>query len=243
MSTTRMLNRASLCLLGSLLLQGCDGTAQDQTMAASPATPSAISSVADFCDGASTSGSWLENADFCDDFSDGTDSRWETRGGLWEVINHEYVGTGVPDACATGASADETLIRDLRAENVEMRLEMRSQQRVDKGIILRSTGFGDQIALNFRADPFNDLVVQELAGCQFILFDSSTRIPHLVGQTIDVQIKLVGDHLMVWIDGQVVLDRNFPFRARPGAMGLVVIDEGVTAFDNVQVALLDEPPC
>ena len=64
-----------------------------------------------------------------------------------------------------------------------------------------------------------------------------------MGQTIDVHLKLVGDHLMVWIDGQLVLDRNFPFRARPGSMGLVVIDQGVTAFDNVQVALLDQGPC
>ena len=149
---------------------------------ASPAKPSAVSSAAGFCDGPAASGSWLENADFCDDFSDGTAARWETRGGSWEVVNNEYVGTGLPDACATGTSADETLIRDLRAENVEMRLEMRSEQRVDKGIILRSTGLGDQIALNFRADPFNDLVVQELAGCQFILFDSNTRIPHQWGR-------------------------------------------------------------
>ena len=243
MSTLRILNLGSWCLLGSLLLLGCDGAAQDPTLATSPATPSAISSAADFCDGASTSGSWIENADFRDDFSDGTDARWETRGGLWEVINNEYVGTGLPDACATGSSADETLIRDLRAQNVEMRLEMRSEKRVDKGIILRSTGFGDQIALNFRADPFNDLVVQELAGCEFILFDSNTRIPHQVGQTIDVRVKLVGDHLTVWIDDRLVLDRSFPFRARPGAVGLVVIDEGVTAFDNVQVALLGDAPC
>jgi len=243
MSTLRILNHAALCLVGSLLLLGCDGAEQDSTMAASPAKSSAISSAAGFCGGASTSGSWLENADFCDDFSDGTDTRWERLGGSWEVVDNEYVGTGLPDACATGSSADETLIRDLRAQNVEMRLEMRSQQRVDKGIILRSTGFGDQIALNFRADPFNDLVVQELAGCQFILFDSNTQIPHQVGQTIDVRVKLVGDQLTVWIDDRLVLDRSFPFRARPGSVGLVVIDEGVTAFDNVQVALLGDPPC
>jgi len=60
----------------------------------------------------------------------------------------------------------------------------RSRRRPHRGYTLF-----DQIALNFRADPFNDLVVQELAGCQFILFDSNTQIPHQVGQTIDVRAK------------------------------------------------------
>jgi len=243
MSTLRVLNHAARCLLGSMLLLGCDGAAQDPTMAASPARPSAISSAVEFCDGAPASGSWLEDADFCDDFSDGTDARWEPLGGSWEVVDHEYVGTGGPESCATGTSTNETIIRDLSAQNVEMRLEMRSQQRVDKGVILRSTGPGDKIALNFRADPFNDLVVQELGACQFIVFDANTRIPHPVGETIDVRVKLVGDHLAVWIDGQLVLDRSFPFRATSGSAGLVVIDEGVTAFDNVQVALLGDAPC
>ena len=50
------------------------------------------------------------------------------------------------------------------------------------------------------ADPFNDLAVQELVGCQFAL-----------------------------------LDRSSPFHATSGAVGLAVIDNGVTAFDNVQV--------
>jgi hypothetical protein len=215
----------------------------DAPLAASPEMPSAARSAMGFCDVRPDSGSWLEAADFCDDFSDGTDTRWEPLGGSWEVVGNEYVGTGGPDSCATGTSTNETIIRDLSAENVEMRLEMRSQQRVDKGIILRSTGPGDKIALNFRADPFNDLVVQELGACQFIVFDSNTRIPHQMGQTIDVRIKLVGDHLAVWVDDQLVLDRSFPFHATSGSVGLVVIDDGVTAFDNVQVALLGDAPC
>jgi len=113
---------------------------------------------------------------------------------------------------------------------------MRSQQRVDKGIVLRSTGPGDQIELNLRADPYNDLVVQELAACQFVLLEFAAQIPHQMQQAIDVHAKLVGDRLVVWIDGDLVLDRSFPFQAKSGSVGLAVIrDDGITAFDNVQV--------
>ena len=116
-----------------------------------------------------------------------------------------------------------------------MRFDMRAQQ-VDKGIVLRSTGPGDQIELNFRADPYNDLVVQELVACQFIWLEFTALIPHPVEETLDVQVKLVGDRLVVWINGELVLDRSFPFQAKSGSVGLAVIGVGgITAFDNVQV--------
>ena len=242
MSAMQASNRVGLCLLAAMMLVGCDDSAVDPTLSASSATPIALSSAVDFCDGPSGSGSWLAGADFCDDFRDGTAARWEPQGGSWEVIDNEYVGTGVIDACGTGFSTDETLIRDLRAADVEMRVDMRSEQRVDKGIVLRSTGPGDQIELNFLAAPYNVLAVQELVACQFVLLEFPAQIPHQVGQTIDVRAKLVGDRLMVWIDGELVVDQSFPFQAKSGSVGLAVISSdgtpesaGITAFDNVQV--------
>ena len=228
---------AMRCLLASmLLLVGCNDASTDPPAPATSDIPSALSSASEFCDGPSGSGSWLEGADFCDDFSDGTDTRWSPQGGAWEVVDNEYVGTAGSDACATGFSSNETLIRDLQVADVELRVDMRSQQRVDKGIVLRSTGPGDQIELNLRADPYNDLVVQELAACQFVLLEFAAQIPHQMQQAIDVHAKLVGDRLVVWIDGDLVLDRSFPFQAKSGSVGLAVIrDDGITAFDNVQV--------
>lgn len=239
MDAVRIFNHAACYLLGSMLLTGCDEAAIGPTFAASPENPSATNT-ATFCDADPGTGSWLEGADFCDDFSDGTDTRWEPQGGLWQVTANEYVGTGVVDACVvSGFSSNETLIGDLRASDVELRVEMRSQQRVDKGIVLRSTSPTDQIELNFRADPFNDLVVQELAACQFIMLEFVAQIPHQVGQTIDVRVKLIGDLLCVWIDGELVLSRRFPFRATSGSIGLAAINAGITAFDNVQVDVLN----
>lgn len=225
MNARSISNHAGYCLLGSMLLVGCD-EGSDPSVAESSGPPSQISTAAD-C-----------NADFCDDFSDGTDAKWNPQGGLWEVADNEYAGTGVQDACNTGFSSNETLVRDLSARDVELRVDMRSLERVDKGIVLRSTGPSDQVELNFRAAPFSDLVVQEVIACDLHLL-SFDPLPHEMGQTIDVQVRLVGNILKVWMDGELVLERCYDFRASSGAVGLAVINDGVSAFDNVQVDVLN----
>ncbi|HET9473086.1 MAG TPA: hypothetical protein VFO82_04285, partial [Steroidobacteraceae bacterium] len=83
MSATPTLNFTG-CLLGSILLVGCNGPGVDPPLASSTTPPTAIRSASGFCDGPTGSGSWIEGADFCDDFSDGTDARWAPQGGLWE---------------------------------------------------------------------------------------------------------------------------------------------------------------
>ena len=237
MSATRKPVRTCCGLLSAtLLLVACGDAGTDAPPREEASVPAqAVSqSAAGFCDARPDSGTWLAAADFCDDFSDGVAARWESAGAIWAVVDGEYIGTGAFEACQTGFSTNETIIRDLTAADVEIRVDMRSEVRVDKAIILRSTGPGDQIELNFRADPYNDLAVQELACCQFALLELFPA-PHPMGQTIEAHVKLVGNRVVVWIDGKLVLDRSFPFRATSGAVGLGVIDNGVTAFDNVQV--------
>ena len=179
---------------------------------------------------------------FCDDFT----SRWEPQGGVWEVDSQEYVGEGTFNAsCIYGFSNNETLIRDLEASNVDIQIDMRSIERVDKGIILRSSGADNQIEINFRAErpgafP-SDLLVQELVNCEFIRHTQEFEVlipPHQVGETVHVRVMLVGNRLQVWIDGELVLNRPFPFVATKGQVGLAVIASGITAFDNVLVKVL-----
>jgi hypothetical protein len=176
---------------------------------------------------------------FCDDFESGTAENWQPYGGAWSVDSREYVGRAGADQCGTGFSSNETLIRQVDAADIDLRLEMRSIQRVDKGIILRSASAGDQIELNFRANPsFSDLIVQELVGCQFNFLDS-VHIPHEMGEVLQVRIRLVGHHLKVWVGQRVVLNRSLPFQARHGSVGLAVItDHGVSAFDNIRLKVL-----
>jgi hypothetical protein len=64
-----------------MLLMGCE-EGSDPAVAESSGDPSQVSAAAD-C-----------NADFCEDFSDGTDAKRAPHGGFWEVIDNEYVGTG-----------------------------------------------------------------------------------------------------------------------------------------------------
>jgi hypothetical protein len=124
---------------------------------------------------------------FCDDFSSGTAERWEPQGGAWTVAGGQYVGDGLFDRPCPGFSNNETLIHDLKARNVDIQLDMQSIQRVDKGIILRSTGPGNQIELNFRAERPGefpaDLIVQEVVNCQPILYTPEFSVlipPHQV---------------------------------------------------------------
>jgi hypothetical protein len=145
---------------------------------------------------------------FCDDFSSGTAEQWEPQVGVWTVEDGEYVGEGTFNPTCFGISNDElngTLIRNLEASAVDVRVDMRSIERVDKGIILRSTGPDNQIELNFRADPFSDLIVQELVDCEFIthLAEFEVMIPHPVGETIHTRVKLIRNHLQVWINGHL----------------------------------------
>jgi len=77
---------------------------------------------------------------------------------------------------------------------------MTSLDRVDKGLILRSAGPGDQIELNFRAERPDDypadVIVQEISGCEGrSIRRVSVIIPHQVGQTIHVRVRLVGSQL------------------------------------------------
>jgi hypothetical protein len=176
---------------------------------------------------------------FCDDFESATADNWQPYTGTWAVHNREYVGRAGMDQCGTGFSSNESLIRNLNAADVDVRLEMRAIQRVDKGIILRSTAAGDQIELNFRAGPFfSDLVVQELVGCQFS-FLQSAQVRHEMGEVLRVRARLVGQRLIVWVNGRVVIHSSLPFRAKRGGVGLAVItDHGISAFDNVRVKVL-----
>ena len=179
---------------------------------------------------------------FCDDFDNGTADRWQPVDGTWTVVDREYVGRAGIDRCDTGFSSNESLIKHLAATDVDVRLQMRSIQRVDKGLILRSSSPGNQIELNFLADGYNALAIQQVTNCRLQVYEVLFGIPalrHELGEIIEVRVKLVGQRLQVWSKGQLVLDGLFPFRMTPGSVGVSVItDLGYSVFDNVRVDVL-----
>ncbi len=181
---------------------------------------------------------------FYDNFNSGNASRWDEKSGIWTVSNGKYIGEGTGNAfCQAGPSSIyETLIRQYIARDVVAEVDMKSIERVDKIIILRSADSGSQIELNFRANPFGDLIVQERVNCEGFIYtpEFSVPIPHQVGQTIHVRLKLIGQKLSVWIDDVLVLDRTFNFKnTKAGQGGVAVIDAGKAEFDNVKAIKLD----
>lgn len=148
-----------------------------------------------------------------------------------------------PNICGFGDVA-QTEIREFKARNVEVELDMTSLSRVDKMLILRSTDPANHIELNFRAERPNefpaDLFVVEKYNCEIVFITPEFSVPipqHLIGQTIHVRTLLVGNRLTVWVNGSQVVDQSFPFsNQKAGNVGLgVIVPEGITAFDNVRV--------
>jgi hypothetical protein len=181
---------------------------------------------------------------FCENFDSGAAERWQPVDGTWSVVDREYVGRAGVDRCNTGFSSNESLIDHVSAADVDVRLQMRSIQRVDKGLILRSTSPGNQIELNFLAHPYNALAIQEVTNCQLTIYEilsgfDIAAINHELGEVINVRARLVGRRLQIWMKGQLVVDRSFPFRATHGSVGVSVItDLGYSVFDNVRVDVL-----
>jgi hypothetical protein len=186
--------------------------------------------------------------DACIDFNDGDDRGMRTEGGGWSVAERWYVGEG--PATVAGDCTDSLLthaiIPDVEAQDVEVRMTMAALERVDKAIVLRSADAANRIQLNFRArdaGDYGDLMVQEVVNCEFVRHttDGEIAIPHDMSDPIDVRVDLIGTHLRVVMNGDLALDRDFPaLSVRNGSIGMAVIDNSMTLFDDVVIKVLDE---
>lgn len=178
--------------------------------------------------------------EFVDDFTSGNAGQWIPDGGAWNVANGQYQGeTSAPSACG-GFGPNQSVIGDLSARDVDVQLDMTpSPGYVDTGVILRSNGRADQLELNLRAAPWNDLVVQEIVGCTrtFHVPPFTIAVPHESGQTIHVRVTLVGNRLKVWMNDIAFLDSDFPLVGKAGRVGVAV--QGRGAFDNVRVRTVE----
>ena len=181
---------------------------------------------------------------FTDDFSQDNASRWSASAGSWIVTDGRYVGFGgVAQACQ-GFGPNQSLVQGLQASDLEVELDMVSLSGVDKGLILRSSGASDQIELDFRAERPGaypaDLIVQEQVNCNRVMHTAefAVLVPHQVGQTIRVRVRLIATQLTVWVDGAQVLDASFPFTNVSGKVGVAFLTGGTTAFDNVRIPVL-----
>jgi hypothetical protein len=183
--------------------------------------------------------SGTEGLVFCDDFNDGTAPGWMPEGGSWMVQDGRYVGSGPAtlDASPCAVSHMTASLRDgSEAADLAMHAELGSLARLDKTIVLRETDPSNRIELNFRGAPLNDLVVQELVGCELVYLteEGEIAVEQPEGERIDVEVELSGDHLVVRANDDKVLERDFDFaNDGPGSVGVAVIDSALTTFDDV----------
>lgn len=177
----------------------------------------------------------------CDDFGDGDAQGWEPEAGTWEVIANRYVGIGPMEVgtSSCGASLMSASLRDdSRRRDAAIHVAMTSRRRVDKVIVLRAVDDANRLEINLRADPYGDLVVQELVDCEVVrhVDEGEVEVPHAMDQTIEVDAELIGSHLTVAVDGRTVLDRELEMMTQdPGRQGIAIIDRSETVFDDVWI--------
>lgn len=181
---------------------------------------------------------------FCDDFNDGEAPLWHVESGEYSVEDGRYIGEG-PDELDGSVCAASLMSASLRegssAQDVAMHAELRSLERVDKALVLRARDSSNRIEINFRADPLNDLMVQELVDCELVYHTEEGEIPlpHAMEDDLDIEVQLRGDRLVVFRDGEQVMDREFDFaNDAAGQVGVAVIDRSLTSFDSVWVEVL-----
>lgn len=179
----------------------------------------------------------------CVDFNDGAAPGFSWEGGDWQVVDGRLVGYG-PDA-PSGACSDSLMthavVTQATAQDLVVSLEMTAMERVDKVLLLRSVDGANRLQLNFRAltrdGNYGDLMIQEIRDCAFTLHTAEGELPigHEMGEKIDVEVRLIGTHLRVKVDGHEVVSRDFPIAVRSGAVGLGVIDHATSVFDDLVV--------
>jgi hypothetical protein len=177
------------------------------------------------------------DATFCDDFNEGEADAWSPEGGSWTVVDGRYVGEGPMEVGGDcGASLMTASYREgSEATDLSMHVELAAEARLDKTIVLRASDAANRIELNFRGAPINDLIVQELVGCEVVYHseEGEIAVEQPEGEPIAVDIELEGQHLRVIVDDELVIDRDYEFaNTGEGRVGVAVIDQAITTFDS-----------
>jgi len=198
----------------------------------------------------------------CYDFSDPASvGDFVPEAGTWMVASGTYTATGPSEqvTCPNGDGSlmTESVLAKLTAQDVRLHAKMTAVSSPDKVIVLRSRPGGNRIELNFRANfvfdgiaQGGDLHVSALVDCEQVTYVpvGTILIPHAVGQTVVVDVELIGRHLAVVVDGKTVFNDTLPlpndaetvsFPTEPGKVGFAAFRQAVTRFDDFLVEVLN----
>jgi hypothetical protein len=194
----------------------------------------------------------------CCDFSESASAAdFNSEAGTWTVANGSYNASGPPAqvTCPGGAfggsGMSASVLAQLSTPDVRVHAKMTSVKGPDKVLVLRSRAGGNRIELNFVANyTYNGealggaLNISELVGCVNATYvavgasNNSAPIPHAIGQTIVVDVELIGSHLTVLVDGGKVFDDILEISNAAGSVGFAVFRDGEVQFDDFVVEVL-----
>ncbi|HEY4219882.1 MAG TPA: hypothetical protein VGO62_01035 [Myxococcota bacterium] len=176
----------------------------------------------------------------CVDFNDGNKHGFSGEAGTWDVVDGRYLGWGPDDNPTTCADSliTHAIFPAVNAQDLTVHAQLASIKRVDKVLVLRSVDQGNRLQINFRArdagGEYGDVMVQEVKDCVFSKFTNDGQIPldNELGDALDVDVTLAGQHITVVAGGKTLLDADEPITVQAGKVGVGVIDHSESMFDN-----------
>jgi hypothetical protein len=194
----------------------------------------------------------------CFDFSDPASlADFTPEAGTWTVAEGAYNAIGpsaqvlCPGGTDGGSGMTASLLAGVSAQDVRIHAKLTSVEAPDKVLVLRARPGGNRIELNFLAnytyegeDRGGALHISELVDCVNTTYvdanasNNRVQIPHAIGQSIVVDVQLVGTQLTVVVDGKQVFDDTLPVSTTPGSVGFAVFRDAETQFDDFLVEVL-----
>jgi hypothetical protein len=173
---------------------------------------------------------------FFDDFNDGNADGWTTAGlGTWSVENSEYVVDMDSGYDRRGTS----LAGDLSWTDYIFECDVQGNLGVDKHFYARYFDDNNFYSVNFRADPYGDVVLLKFeGGAQSVL--SSTPYPSSNNVWYHVKMRLQGPRIIIYVNDTLLIDyTDAGSSLTHGKIGLVgwtgAWGSDVIRFDNVVV--------
>src|SRR5258706_1187904 len=174
----------------------------------------------------------LGEAIFSDDFENSsvTANKWSSLGGTWLVEN------GVLRCVANGKYIANSLPHD----NFKLQLDIMGTEVVDKIVVFHTVNDNQGYGIDFRSDPYNDLVLVKSQPGNIGQTLQTGSIQNYNNTWYKVSIIVMDNHIQVSVNGQIIidyLDVSSPIKGGQIGIGAMLHDNPASAvyFDNVIV--------
>jgi len=143
------------------------------------------------------------NTAFFDDFEDGDDIGWSSRGfGTWEVENGAYVFE-----CNGSNQWGKSVAGNADWADYTIDVDIRGTYGIDKQVWIREQHDCNTYAVILRRDRYNDILLVKYIDCVEQFRKSfPTPTPIYNGQWYHLTIAVIGDRITTSVDGVLVLD-------------------------------------